>query len=187
MRLLQQQLVQQDTPDTQPTALRKFRGNRTSRADKPDPVKRPRFASIQRYAQLSQNFQAVRHQSFATGLIDRRLSTVRHYNAHSLLARGDGRSKASRAAANNKYICIENCSHSFYQRSNISSEQKPGPIAANTLYVPRLPRWCASTSCKTTSTEAEERLPTCFRHSHESLRASGARSKLSSTASRTLG
>src|SRR6476646_737074 len=150
-------------------------------------MKRPRFTSIQRYAQLTQNFQAVRHQSFATGLIYRRLSTVRHYNAHSLLARGDGCSKASRAAANNKYICIEGFSHSLYQRSNNSSEQKPGPIAASTLYVPGLPRWCANTSCKTTSTEAEERLPTCFRHSHESLRASEERSRLSSTASKTLG
>ena len=91
------------------------------------------FASIQRYAQLSQNFQAVGHQSFATCLIDRRLRAVRHYNAQSLLAGGDGCSKASRTAANNKYICIKIFPILFYQRSNSSSEQKPGPMAASTL------------------------------------------------------
>jgi hypothetical protein len=76
-------------------------------------VKPSRFAAFQQYAQLSENFQAVRHQSFAARLIDRGLGTIRHYYAQTTLARSDCRSKTSRAAANHKYICVEDFSHSF--------------------------------------------------------------------------
>src|ERR1700739_2188939 len=179
--------MQQHPADTQSMALRKFRSNRAVWSDKPDTVKSPCFASFQRNTQPRKDLQAVRHQSFAACLIDRRASTVRHNYTQPMPARSNGRSKSRWASANNKYICIENFSHPFYQRSNNSSEQKPGPIAARMLYVPGLPRWWASTFCKTTSTEAEERLPTCFRHSHESFRSPDANPRLSSTASRTLG
>jgi hypothetical protein len=98
--------VQQYTPNTESAALGKLRSNGAFWSDELDPVKSPCFASIQRNAQPSQNIQAVRHQSFSACLIDWRLCAVSDYHPQSMLACGNGRSKASRAAANYKYVCI---------------------------------------------------------------------------------
>jgi hypothetical protein len=64
------------------------------------------LASLQRHAQPGKNIQAVGHQAFATCFIDWRLCTISDYHSQPMLTGGDSRSKASRAAANYKYVCI---------------------------------------------------------------------------------
>ena len=70
-------------------------------------------------------------------------------------------------APDNQCITADHSASSYHSSSNIS-EQNPGPIAATTLRAPGFGRRCVITSSRTTSTEADDRLPTRCSASHES-------------------
>src|SRR5712672_997913 len=81
----------------------------------------------------------VRHQAFAASLIDRWTISIRYHDAESRSSGRDRRRQSCWPTANYKYIRIEHLK--IHQRSNTSSEQKPGPAAARMLHVPAAGRF----------------------------------------------
>jgi hypothetical protein len=65
-------------------------------------AKRSRARVIEGNAQTAQRGHAIRHQSFATRLIDRRTRSIGKRDTESFAPRGDGRREASRSTANDE-------------------------------------------------------------------------------------
>jgi hypothetical protein len=70
-----------------------------------DSTKNLSIAGTNRHAQFRQDFQGIRHQSFAARFIYRRLCTVRDRYLKPFFARGNGRCQPGRSSADDQHIC----------------------------------------------------------------------------------
>ncbi len=91
------------------------------------PVSRGEF-----HADLAERCYPVRHEAFATSLVDGRPRPVRDDHLQASLARGKGGSQPSRPATNNQHVRFRGQCGSRHHWSRIISAQKPGPIANST-------------------------------------------------------
>src|SRR5262249_28076848 len=133
-------------------------------------AKWPRVCNRQPDAKVPERQQTIWQQAFPARLVDGRRSTVGNQTIESAQSRRAGQRQAGRsAAANNNIGRAWNIRVHFsgYQRSNTNSEQNPGPMAASKPSVPGSGRRFFITSSSTTRTEADDRLPTLRKHSHD--------------------
>jgi hypothetical protein len=80
----------------------------------------------------TQRIKRIGHKTFATGLVDWRLSTIREDDIESHLARSQSRGKSGRPAANNEHVSFSWYEAGHHHFSRIISRQNPGPMAINT-------------------------------------------------------
>ena len=81
---------------------------------------------------MTQSIKRIWHQTFATGLVDWRLSTIREDDIKAHLTRSQSSGKSGRSTANNEHISLSWYEAGHHHFSRIISRQNPGPIAINT-------------------------------------------------------
>jgi hypothetical protein len=88
---LDQKLVQPDATHCDAVPSRKIRLRCATVSDKTNAAKRERLLGIDGDAQLAERLERIRHQAFAAGLIDGRLSGIRNDDVESFQAGGNRR------------------------------------------------------------------------------------------------
>ena len=130
---LDEEVMQRGSPNAQSDAVGKLRLYRRPTFDESNAPKGIRLVQTYLDTQPAECRHGVRHQAFATSLIDGRPGVVGYGDPEAFLASSDGGGKPGRTAADNENIVSDCTLSNSYQRSSTNSEQKPGPIAARRL------------------------------------------------------
>ena len=133
---LHENVVQRGSPDPQTTTVGEGCYDGGLALDEADSPEANRLIAAYLDTEFAQGGNSIRHQAFAAYLVDRGPGGIGNNNPQALLAGSDGCGKSGGSAAGNEYVSLHSPLTHYYQRSNTSSEQKPGPIAASRLSVP---------------------------------------------------
>lgn len=123
-------------PKAEAMALRERRLGREIVFDKADTAEREGLAPVRLDADAMQGGDAIWHQAFAAGFVERRLSPIYENNAETLLAGGQSGGKAGGTAADHDDVGFGDRLADAHHWSSTISEQKPGPIASSRPCVP---------------------------------------------------
>jgi hypothetical protein len=105
-RPLNQLRVQRNAPHPHPALVRKSRRDITQPPDKSHAAHRLSIARFHAHSQIPQRRNRLRHQPFATRLLNRPPRAIRHHYAKTLLARSNCSRKPGRASADHKHVSL---------------------------------------------------------------------------------
>ena len=152
-------------PKAGPVGKRSFGGQPgTDKTNSPEPIG---VNLGDAHAEPLQSGDAIWHKPFAARLVNRRTATVRDRDFEPALSRRQCRRNSRRTSADHENVYGIVQTRISHHSSATNSEQKPGPMAANSPKVPGLGRRFFITSSSTISTEADDRFPIRRKQSHE--------------------